>query len=79
MSGFDWAAVFKALWGTDAQCQNEAAAMQKGSKKDGHITEALASHAEQKIERMNAATERLSRVNPAANLSEALQQLIHRR
>lgn len=53
--------------------------MQKGSKKDGHITEALASHAEQKIERMNAATERLSRVNPAANLSEALQQLIHRR
>lgn len=42
----------------------------------GHVTDALAHHAEKKIDRMNAATRRLAKLDPAANLSEAMGQIV---
>lgn len=45
--------------------------------KDGaHITEVLATRAEHKIDHLNEATKRLSELSPAANLTEAIEQLL---
>jgi hypothetical protein len=63
-------AVFRTVWGTDAECQMGIVRVD-----DSHITQRLAEHADKKIDEMNAATERLARLQPAANLEEAMRQL----
>lgn len=62
--------VLKTAFGTDQHCR-----MDGHSLDTHHTTEVLAEHTEKKIDRMNAATERLARLDPARNLTEAMRQI----
>jgi hypothetical protein len=57
--------VLKAAFGTDQACRCER-----------HMTDKIAEHTERKIDEMNAATRRLNELQPAANLTEAMRQVL---
>lgn len=74
----------KTAFGTDQRCKMEG--MKRNVERDKppstvddrHVTDLLAEHTERKIENMSEATERLSRLSPAPNLTEALRQITER-
>ena len=68
-------AVLKMAFGTDERCELEDVMKETSGPQHSHETVSRASSTEKNIERMNAATDRLARLRPAANLHEALEQL----
>lgn len=74
-------AVLKAVYGTDEHCRMESREImsKKPTPPNGHATEKLAELTERKIEGMKKATERLSELSAAGNLSEAVDQIVWRR
>lgn len=70
--------VFATAFGTDERMKRERdMQMPEKPKSSSSPTEVIARAAESKIDRMNAATARLSRLAPAANLAEAIDQIVH--
>lgn len=74
----------KTAFGTDERCKMEDRKQhveqdqEPQAIEDSHVTNVLAEHTERKIEHMSEATERLSRLSPAPNLTEALRQITER-
>jgi hypothetical protein len=70
----------KMAFGTDERCRKEPVSNltlgNKAEKKPSHMTDVLADNAERKIDRMNAATNRLANLRPADNVDEAIRQLV---
>lgn len=73
-------AILKTAFGTDTEAVLNGVEIDMGRKPetedgDGKLTEKKAAEAEASIHEMKAATRRLAELKPAANLTEALQQI----
>lgn len=71
------AAMLKAAFGTDERCKMEGKRVYDAQRKPtgSHVTHVLAERAERSIGEFDEAATRLSRLSPAANLTDALGQL----